>query len=322
MTLHSRTLRATLVLAAVAAAALGAPAEARKPRPIRLTETTTVNATQSGWVDVALYDDALLSPLSEENPDLAVSGPGRLLGLTLRSLGTDYLSTDELDFYRLPGFLGAKELVWGTTDSTGSCSGTPVGPTSVPVGGSCNYSEPKHIVLHEGRYRLSVLTDGAPVSFALTLHGLDEGETSLSPNHPLASTQLPLPKLDSQDDKLLTFGATAHLSKADPAFIVTAAKGSVDPTVSGDGTCVRQDGSVPPPPYAYGPHCPNGVAGSYDYWINPGHGVPASFGGFGVFTGSLVPGHEGDYGIGGSFSDSGGITLLGALGIWLEPTPF
>lgn len=317
-----KTLRTALVLTAVAAATLGIPAEARKPKPIRLTETTTITATQSGWVDVALYDDALLSPLSEKNPDIDITGAGRLLGLTLTSLGTDWSNTDSLEVYRLPSFLGSKELVWGTTDSTGSCSGTAVGPTSVPVGGTCDYTDPKHIVLHEGRYRLRVLTDGAPVTFSLRLRGLDEGETQVSPIHPLASTQKTLPKLDSQDNKLITFGATAHQPKTEPAFIVTAAKGSTDPTLAGDGTCVRQDGSVPAPPFGYGPHCPNGVAGSYWYWFSPGHGVPASVGGFGVFSGSLLPGHEGDYGIGGSFSDSGGLTLLGALGVWLEPTPF
>lgn len=322
MTLQSRTLRTAIVLTAVAAAALGAPAEARKPKPIRLTETTTITATQSGWVDVALYDDALLSALSEMNPDVDVTGAGRLLSLTMTSRGTDWTNTDSLELYRLPSFLGSKELVWGTTDSTGGCTnGTPVGPTSVPVGGTCDYTDPKNIVLHEGVYRISVLTDGAPVTFSLTLHGLDEGETALSPNHPLASIQKPLPALDSQDNKLVTFGATAHLPKADPAFIVTSAKGSVDPTFYEDSTCVRQDGAVPPPPYAYGPHCPNGVAGSYWYTVKPGNGVPYWFGGIGMFTGTLIPGHEGDYGIGGSFGDSGGITLLGALGIWLEPTP-
>lgn len=322
MTLHSRTLRAALVLTAVTAAVLSVPAEARKPKPIRLTETTTITATQSGWVDVALYDDALLSPLSEKNPDVDVTGAGRLLRLTMTSLGTDWNNTDSLDLYRLPSFLGSKELVWGTTDSAGGCTnGTPVGPTSVPVGGTCNFTDPKHIVLHEGRYRISVLTDGAPVSFALSLHGLEAGETQLSPNHALASTQKSLPKLDGQGDKLVTFGATAHLAKADPAFIVASAKGTKDPTLYEDSTCVRQDGSAPAPPFAYGPHCPNGVAGSYWYTVNPGSGIPAWFGGVGVFSGSLTPGHEGDYGIGGSFGDSGGITLLGALGIWLEPTP-
>lgn len=318
----SRSVRTGLVLAAIAAAALSAPADAaRKAKPIRLTETTTITAVQSGWVDVALYDDARLSALSEKNPDVDVTGTGRLLRLTMTSLGTDWNNTDSLDFYRLPSFLGGKELVWGTTDSAGSCTdGMPVGPTTIPVGGTCSYTQPKHIVLHEGRYRLSVLTDGAPVTFSLRLHGLEEGATTLRPSQPLASIQKPLPKLDSADNKLVSFGSTAHIPKADPAFIVTSAKGSVEPTFSEESTCARQDGSVPPPPLAYGPHCPNGVAGSYSYTLKPG-GTPAWFGGMGVFTGSVIPGHEGDYGIGGSFGDSGGVTLLGALGVWLEPTP-
>lgn len=317
----ARSVRSALVLTAIAAAALSAPAEAGKPKPIRLTETTTVTATQSGWVDVALYDDARLSAMTEKNPDVAVAGAGRLLRLTMTSLGTDWSNTDTLELYRLPSFLGSKELVWGSTDSTGACTeGMPVGPTTVPVGGTCDYTDPKHIVLHEGRYRISVLTDGAPVTFTLKLHGLPAGETTVRPSRVLASTQKSLPKLDSADNKLVTFGATAHLPKAAPAFLVTSAKGSVDPTFYEDSTCVRQDGAVPPPPYAYAPNCPNGVSGSYWYRLKPG-GTPVWFGGVAVFSGSLLPGHEGDYGIGGSFGDSGGITLLGALGVWLEPTP-
>ncbi|MDX6275007.1 MAG: hypothetical protein QOJ92_2217 [Frankiales bacterium] len=319
MSKHPSMLRATALGGLLAAAALSGPADARKPRPVELTETTVVTATHSSWVDVALYDDAVLAARPEHNPDVDVAGSGRLLGLTLRSLGTGFADTDELSVYRLPAFLGSRQLTEGTTDAGSSCSdGTPVGPTTVPVGGNCTYTEPKHIVLHEGLYRLSVLTDGSPVTFTLTLHGLDSGSRELTPTHVLASTQQTLPKLDGAGTNLVTFGATAHLAKAEPAYLLAAAKGSANPTYYEESVCVRQDGGVPAPPLAFGPHCPNGVAGSYSYRLNPG---PTSYGGMSVFSGSLLPGHEGDYAIGGSFGDSGGITLTNALGVWMEPTP-
>jgi hypothetical protein len=310
--------------ALLAAVALSGSAGARTPRAAAVTETTVITAAQSGWLDVALYDDATLTFKGSNNPDVSVAGQGRLLALTMRSLGTTWENSDELTVYRLPSFLGSKELVNGTTDSTGGCTegGTAVGPITAPTGGGeCHYTTPKHFVLHEGLYRISVLADGAPVTFTLTFHGLDEGTTSLAPTHTLVSTQKSLPKLDSVDNKMVTFGATAHLPKAEPAYVVTAAKGSVKPTFYEESICVRQDGPSPVPPFAYGPHCPGGVSGSYWYEFR----VPNSDywgGGMGVFFGGSLLGAEGDdYGIGGAFSDSGGITLTNALGVWMQPTP-
>jgi hypothetical protein len=324
MTQHPRLLRLAVGGALLAAVAFSGSAGARTPRPPVLTESTVITATQSGWLDVALYDDATLSVKREGNPDTDVTGAGRFVALTMTSReGTPYFDADMLSLYRTPSWLGSKQLTEGSTDAVGKCTdGTEVGPTTLPTGGgSCTYSTPKHILLREGYYRISVLTDGSPVTFTLTLHGLDEGTTTLSPNHALASVEKTLPKLDGADNKLVTFGATAHAPKAEPAYLLTAAKGSVDPAFWEESTCVRQDGSVPAPPLAYGPHCPNGVAGSYWYTATPAQAVPYWFGGMGVFSGSLLPGHEGDYGIGGSFGDTGGVTLTNALGVWLQPTP-
>lgn len=329
MRTQPRSLRRPLVvglaLAASSAGVIGATdAQARKARPVELTETTVITATHSGWVDVTVPDDAMISTKVQNNPDTSIDGAGRFVALSMQSFdaGDFYSSADSVETYRLPTWLGGKQITYGSSDDKYTCSsGTPVGPTTVPVGGGqCDYTPGKHVILHEGFYRISVLADGAPVQITLTLHGLDEGTTTVPVTHDLNSLEKTLPQLEGANDKLVTFGATAHVTKAEPAYLLTTAKGSVNPNYYEESTCIRQDGSVPAPPLAYGPHCPDGVAGGYSYRVAlPGY--PYAFGGMGVFVGSALPGHEGDYGIGGSFGDSGGIKLTNALGVWLEPTP-
>ena len=197
-------------------------------------------------------------------------------------------------------------------------SGTDVGPANLPTSGTqCTAGAAHAFVLHEGYYRLGVLTDGAPLRFTLTLRGLGRGTTTLSPTHRLASLEKDLPASDSAGSTLVTFGTTAHVPGASPAFVALKATGTTDPTFSGAGTCTRQD-ELPPPPFAYGPPCPNGTSGSWMYTLKAPDGT--RYGGVGVFTAPSSD-NTADIGIGGSVADSGGVTFEHALGVWAEPVP-
>src|SRR3954453_22915561 len=48
---------------------------------------TTIRAAHSGSAEVVLYDDATLSPRQTGNPDVSITGGGRLIAFSLRRGG-------------------------------------------------------------------------------------------------------------------------------------------------------------------------------------------------------------------------------------------
>src|SRR5437763_13893725 len=72
---------------------------------------TMIRAAHSGSAELVLYDDATLSPRTTGNPDVSISGSGRLLGFELRRAdgGSDNLSGE-----RLPAFAGGGVRVSGS----------------------------------------------------------------------------------------------------------------------------------------------------------------------------------------------------------------
>src|SRR3954466_14377912 len=48
---------------------------------------TTIRTTNSGSAELVLYDDATLSPRQTGNPDVSISGGGRLIAFSLRRAG-------------------------------------------------------------------------------------------------------------------------------------------------------------------------------------------------------------------------------------------
>jgi hypothetical protein len=306
-----RLLRPLLALSALAAAVSTGPAQARVVRPVELTSSTVVTATHSGYLDVVLPSDATLSPKFQNNPDIGLSGAGRFVGLWLERQGDPANGSSEgLEVMRLPSFLGGSVLVSGSAVPQGTCTGVP--NDQVALTHDCRYTDPTALLLHEGNYRLRVLTDGHPLTFTLTLHGLDAGTTEVSPTHSLASGEKALPQRDGLQDKLVTFGTTASVPGNVDGFVMSTVMASSTPVWKEQSVCERID-SGEPPALAYGPHCPQGRGGAYSYELVLGG---RTFGGVGGFASAGGP--TGLLGLGGSWGNSDGVTLGQTLGVWLE----
>ncbi len=291
-----------LVVAALSfGALLTGPALARTPVLPELTATTVVLATGSGYLDVVLPESARLSPRFEANPDVAFSGTGRLLGLWLRPIDN---GQDSLDAVRLPAFVGARTQTYGTTEPASVCKDEPLG------GQTCTTPTPTAILLHEGRYRLTVLTDGHPVRVTLRLRGLDAGTTALRPARVLASAQLPLPARESVGDKAVTYGGQGPFSGRLSAFVVASAK-ATGTQLDGASACERRDEGAPPP-YAFNAACPGGVQSSHRFVVANGQ-----YGLFGMWFGGVAT-DTARSSLGGSFTNDAGVTLGQTLGVWLR----
>lgn len=305
-----RLIRSTLVVATVTALATTAlQADARVVRPVELTALTVVEAGSSGVLDVILPEDAVLDVRREANPDVTLSGSGRFVGIELTR------QDDEFDFpslttYRQPAFLGGQTLTYGAGSPPPECDDELVPGGPLPE--QCTYGEQERIVLLQGHYRLQVLTDGAPLTVTLRLHGLDDGETRVQPTRQLRSLQKTLPPLDARDDKVVTFGATGLSGRAS-GWVFATARLSSDATVEIVSQCRRQDAAAPPP-FAYDSRCEGGRGASSRMTVRAAGQERQGWSGFVSSGTSDAP----PIGLGGAFTDSGGVTLGQTLGVWLE----
>lgn len=298
--------RAAAAAALVLASIVALPARAAGPRPVVLSDTVTVVTSRSGTLEVSLPDDARLS-VSAGADDVTFDGAGRMVGLWLER--SDH-SGDFLTSYRLPAFAGGRQVTYGSMPAA-DCTGVP--SDALPLTYDCTGSTaPQPVLLHEGRYRLTVLADGSPLRVTLRLHGLDGGALSLAPQRDLPSAERALPVLDTVGTDLVTFGAEAALGVPVQAIVVATAKTSAGSAFDESSVCVRPGGSAPP--LAYGPHCPDGTSGGYQYRLSVGGTGTQGMGGF---VSSYSEDETGPVGAGGSFGDSDGVTFGQALGVWL-----
>jgi hypothetical protein len=304
--------RQLVSLGAATALALGVPlalpSSAQLVRAETLGAVTTMTVDHSGTAELVLYDDATLSPLATRNPDVAFSGPGRLVGFSLtRSDGMG----DTLAAVRMPGFAGGATSVGGSTTPGPRC--TPFPDQTVPVSETCT-DNPKAIVLHEGYYHLVVLADGGPLRLTIRLHGLGIPHATLHLQATMRSVELPLKQHESIGSSTITYGgATSALAGQTQVAMVVAAKLHDSATLLAATTCYRNDNGAPPP-YAYAPGCPNGATQSYAYRVNAPAASPV---GEGVLVFSAPGSADSASGQGGSFTDSDGPTYVGGLGLWL-----
>jgi hypothetical protein len=305
-----KLIRPTLVVVAVAAlTAATVQADARVLRPVELTETTILETSTSGTLDVTLPEDAVLDVRREANPDVTISGSGRFVGieLTRKDHAHDFPA---LSSYRQPAFLGGQTLTYGAGSPPPSCRDQVV--PGDPLPDQCTYREQERIVLLQGHYRLQVLADGAPLTITLRLRGLDAGETRIRPTRQLKSLQKPLPPLDAYEDNVVTYGATGLAGRAQ-GWVFATAELSNDATLEIVSQCRRQDVGAPPP-FAYDSRCEGGRSGSNQTTVRAVGQERQSWSGF-VSTGtSDAP----PIGLGGAFTDTGGVTLGQTLGVWLE----
>lgn len=292
------------------AIALVSPATADAAPP-QLTASTTIVATTTGYVDVHLPRDVTLSPKVYGNPDVTVSGRGRMIGMSMLRSSADG-GYGGLMAYRLPAFMGGRTQVGGTTIPETTC--TYVHPL-VTVPTSCTSPNPTAIRLPRGTYRIEVLTDGAPVTVRLNLRGLARTRATLRPTHALFSTQRDLPTLETAGDRLVTFGATMPAPNV-PVSVTVAigATYAAAPHVYGKSGCLRRD-TAATPPFAYAPPCPGGDSAAMLFTAEANG---EEFAGGWVYGGFAPDPAAPRMGIGGSVSDSGGVTLKGALAVVVE----
>lgn len=308
--------RPALVAALVAAAAATTlPADARVARPVELTETTTIVTSTSGWVDVVLPEDVVMSPKNEGNPDVTVSGTGRYVALELYRLGADHWSSSSgLSAWRLPAFQGGTTFTYGSGRPEPECEDELVPGDPVPE--DCTYPEQERIELLQGRYRLWVVADGSPVTITLRLRGLDDGETRLRPVNRLRGLQQELPAREAQGDEVVTFGADG-LSGYVWGRVFATATLTGTATVDAASVCARQD-SDGTPPFAYGYRCPSGTGGSDRLTVR------AAGQEYQTWSGYVTSGYadeDAPLGLGGSYTSTDGVRLGSTLGVWMEPPP-
>jgi hypothetical protein len=298
-------LRAAGVAVVLLTPVVALPVQAAGPRPVVLSDTVTVVTSRSGVVEVSVPDDAKVT-VAARSGDVTFAGAGRLVGVWLQK--TDY--TDFVTSYRLPAFAGGEQITYGSVPAP-DCKAVP--DDALPVTYDCSGATfPQTAVLHEGRYRLTVLADGSPLRVTLRLHGLDAGELTVAPQRQLASTQQTLPVRETGGDRFVTYGKAASLGGPAQTFVVATAKGAGGSVVEESSWCVQPSDTQAP--LAYGPHCPGGTSGGFDYTVGSGlHGGSA-------FVSSTTEDETGPVGLGGSFGDSDGVTFGQALGVWLART--
>ena len=267
---------------------------------------TTIHATTSGSAELVLYDDATLSPRQTGNLDVSISGGGRLVAFDLRRADG---GGDELSGARLPSFLNHAVTVGGSVTPQVTCT------SSDPLGlqGSCTSPTPKAILLHEGYYHLVVLTDGAPVTITLRLHGEQRRKGAVKLQHSLRTLEANLPERESIGSSTITYGTDVAFASSTQAFTLTKARLHPKAELLAATSCARND-TGEPPAYAFSPPCPGGSSVGYAWQIGGGS-VPYAYEGVGFI--GLLPSSGAPNGLGGSFVDSDGPTYLGGLGVWM-----
>jgi len=303
--------RRAVVLAAVPALlisgfALATTSSARLVAAEPAGAVTTIHATSSGSAELVLYDDATLSPKQTGNPDVSISGGGRMVAFELRRADG---GQDDVSGARLPSFLDRVVTVTGSVTPQSTCtSSDPLGLQS-----TCTNPTPRAIVLHEGYYHLVVLADGAPVTITLRLHGQQQRKATIKLQRTLRTLEANLPERESIGSSTITYGTDVPFTSATQAFTLTKARLHPKAELLAATTCARNDTGAPPA-YAFSPACPGGGSVGYAWQIGGGS-VPYAYEGVGWIG---VPGSGGaPNGLGGSFVDSDGPTYLGGLGVWM-----
>jgi hypothetical protein len=315
--MHRRpALLVALAVTAAAAGALAVPSSARLVRAETLGAVTTITATSSGTAELALYDDATLSPKTTGNPDVSISGAGRIVGIDLVEENAGSRVPDELSAMRLPSFTGNRVSVSGSFTPQPTCTAWP--NETVDVQDKCGAYNPKAITLHEGYYHLVVITDGAPIRVTLRLHGQHRAHASVHTQRSLRTTESALPERESAGSSTISWGNEIGFADATQVVSVVGLRLHSTSAFKAATECGRSDDGNPPP-YAWMPPCPGGTAMSFGYSFTPPSNPAGVDGveGFGVSAYPPLMGSKTRAGIGGSVVDSDGPTYLGGVGLWI-----
>lgn len=300
-------------LAAVALGLVGllvAPSHAAAPKPAAqvLRGTTVITADRTSSADLVLYDDALVQVRDDySTPDIALTGKGRIVSASLQGPG----SLSVLRYVR-----NGKPVL--RTEANGSfypqpknCHQTAPGVPMV----TCDDSPPglKWAVLHQGRYRLRVLADGAPVTVRITLRGV-KGTARYRTTKSLAGGVVSVPLLSSTSAQHQRYETTLTMPGPTRAVLNVDAQWSPSPLAAGVQWC-DYDPTRPALPTDYTYPCAGGqMVGGQGAFVNTAQVDWDPNEMYGLSDTWL---EKGTHRIGFGATDTGGVAVRSALVAWL-----
>jgi len=289
-------------------ALLVAPSYAAKPAPRVLRGTTVITADRTSAMDLVLYDDALVRVHDDySTPDISLTGKGRIVSATLQ--GPDSLSL-------LRYVLDGKPVV--QTQANGSFYPAPQN-CQQPAPGvglwACDDSPPglKWALLHQGHYRLRVLTDGSPLTVTLHLRGV-AGSARYRTTTPLAGGVRSVPVLSITAAQYQRYETTLTLPSSADVVLNVDARWSKSPVAAGIQWCDYVP-TRPELPTDYGYQCPGGsFLGGGSPFVNA---AQVDYDPNALFGLSQTWLDKGTHRVGFSAVDSGGVTVTTALLAWI-----
>lgn len=304
-----KIVRLALVGATVATAFAVSPASAHYRVPPAAAGTTIVHAARSGSVDLTLRDDARFAITGDHNPDISISGAGRLAGAFLYRLDGN---SDGVMALRLPSSAGGRVITDVTTSDPAAqpkCTAFP--NATVPLQQNCS-AAPTIAVLHQGIYRLVVLADGAPVTVRLTLHGLP-GSRSLRTTTPLPSGVGSLDVLANPTGNLARGVTTMTSTQSGLLLTLAISKWAAKPTYFGSYGCFYDGGD--PVGQQMLPDCPEGSGVGFSL-LDPLHQWP-----WGAMTQASLSwsygAGPGSYTLGQGMESDSGVSIIDGLSAWV-----
>lgn len=213
---------------------------------VELRAVNTIVGTDSSVMLVRLPEDAYLAhqPFGS-NPDVEISGRGRLLGVVLTK-------EEEEHAFQGPAIFAG---LWHACSERGCSSGKKRSLEQQFLNTSEVRERGDRVFLPAGDYRLFLIADGARAVVRLRLHGL-EGSTTLSPSKP-ADVHLENPEAQISSSPLGVVHAAGRTRRLQGRGLGFALAWSNSPiSVYGRrGVCVYR--GIPPVPesLAYSPSC-------------------------------------------------------------------
>lgn len=299
-----RSVRPALALAA--AAALVVPLEAGAATP-RAAGTTVLraNGVHAAFLDIPRA--VTFSFAAVDNPDVAIEGSGRLVAVYVERREVGVVAS----IVRLPTALGGWLMIHAPASSYESTC------TGVVIQDCENAGTAPRARLRRGRYKVTVVTDGAPVEVTLRLRELS-GAAAVPVTLPASGGVAALTPASVQVPGGYSVSAGRDITLRRRGAVVSAMwfRQPEDAAISDAGGCVYDAGHpLVQSGYRAGPACPGG-SGTSSMIVAPGSGWNAAGrGGVMSFSAWEEPGRRshGLYAL-----TDGGATDAGGAALWAE----
>ncbi len=242
------------VAASVLAPAAATGATTRSSAPPSVAGTTTIVGDSTAAMRVDLPRRASLNRKSGPNPDIRISGDGRLIGVVL--------TKDNVTDYNRETFQAVR---FGYCAERG-CSPAKTSDQLVSTRPGDGEPDPEGtIVLEPGSYLLYLIADGAPVTVELRFHGL-EGSTVMRLAGK-AHSGLVMPtaanSTTTPGDDTFWYGEEVDIKGA-AGIIIAVLRMDVENWVDIHYGDCAYEGTRPANPVAYSPVCPGGISVYYN----------------------------------------------------------